>query len=216
MKIYAFSGLGADKRVFQFLNLKAQLIPVDWIAPKQNETIDNYAKRLFEAINPEEEFAILGVSFGGLIAMEISKIYKPKLTILISSAETKHELPPIYRLFGKSGVIKFIPKFLLRPPKKMTKWLFGAENSILLYQIIDDTDLTFAKWAIEKITTWKNEYRLERLYKIHGTNDKMIPIKPDSKTIAIPGGGHFMIVDRATELSTVINKLIEKNTQPCP
>lgn len=210
MKIYAISGLGADKRVFQFLNLNAELILMDWIEPRQNEAIENYTKRLFEAINPEEEFAILGVSFGGLIAVEISKIFTPALTILVSSVETKNELRFIYRLFGRSDIIKFIPKFLLRPPKKITKWAFGAVNSKLLYQIIDDTDLTFAKWAIEQLTTWTNEQRLQHLYKIHGTNDKLMPLRPNEKTISIAGGGHFMIVDRAAEISTVINKLIEK------
>ncbi|MGB0839278.1 MAG: hypothetical protein ACPGXL_04005 [Chitinophagales bacterium] len=34
MKLYGISGLGADQRVFQYLNLDCELIPLDWIEPK--------------------------------------------------------------------------------------------------------------------------------------------------------------------------------------
>jgi len=39
MNIYAVSGLGADKRVYQQLNLNADLIHLEWITPLKNETI---------------------------------------------------------------------------------------------------------------------------------------------------------------------------------
>ena len=87
MKVYGISGLGADKRVFEKLTLDLELIPIDWITPYKNERIEDYAKRLSKKIDKKEEFIIIGVSFGGLIATEISKILKSKLTILISSAE---------------------------------------------------------------------------------------------------------------------------------
>ena len=56
-------------------------------------------------------------SFGGLIATEISKILKPKFTILISSVETKNELSRLIKLAGKSNLLELIPEKLLNPPK---------------------------------------------------------------------------------------------------
>jgi hypothetical protein len=43
MKIYGISELGADKRVFKYLTLEHELIPVDWIKPKKNETLIGYS-----------------------------------------------------------------------------------------------------------------------------------------------------------------------------
>ena len=94
MKLYGLSGLGTDKRVFEYLTLDYEFIPIDWIEPRRKETIEEYALRLSELIDKNEDFGILGVSFGGLVAIEISKILNPKLTILISSVETKNELRP--------------------------------------------------------------------------------------------------------------------------
>lgn len=210
MKYFAISGLGADKRVFQYLNLNIRLIPIDWIAPKDNETITEYSSRLIHKYNIDKElFVIIGVSFGGLIATEISKLVQPELTFLISSAETRNELSGFLKLMGKIGIIDIIPRKFLKPPKLIAKYLFGTKQKNLLNAIIDDTDLKFAKWAIKELLSWKNETSLDKVVKIGGSNDKLIPQKAKN-TILIDGGGHFMIVDRADEISFIIIDEIKK------
>ena len=39
MKIYGISGLGADKRVFKYLKLDFDFIPIDWIDPLKDKLI---------------------------------------------------------------------------------------------------------------------------------------------------------------------------------
>jgi len=205
LKIYGISGLGADKRVFDFLALDFEFIPIDWITPHKNEAIENYSKRLSNIIDTKNEFCLVGVSFGGLIATEISQILKPKLTFLISSAQTKNELRSIFKYFGKTKLITLIPTFLFNPPRVIAKYFFGAKNDKLLNEILDDTDLNFVKWAINELINWKNTFQLENIIKINGTNDKLIPPKGNTKMKLIESGGHFMIVDRANEISEIIN-----------
>lgn len=72
IKLYGISGLGADKRVFQYLSLDCEFIYIDWVVPLKNEPIKSYAMRLAEVINTDEAYGILGISFGGLVATEIS------------------------------------------------------------------------------------------------------------------------------------------------
>lgn len=208
MKIYGISGLGADQRVFDRLELNHDFIPIDWITPKVDETLSNYSKRLSEFINPKEEFIILGVSFGGLVAIEITKLLKPKVCILISSAEKKSDLPFIYRLLGKSRILKLIPAKLFDMPRVIAHFLFGTSNKIVLNSILDDTDLDFAKWAIIALCNWDNTKLLNNVFKISGSNDKILPPKIDSRTILIQGGEHFMIYDKAKVISAIINNTI--------
>ncbi len=213
MKLYGISGLGADKRVFQYLNLNCEFIPIDWIDPKKNESIESYSMRLSQIIKRDENYGILGVSFGGLIAVEISKQLNPNLTILISSAETKSELRTIYKVIGKTGLLKLVPKKAFDPPRKIATWFFGAQAKHLLHQILDDTDLQFAQWAIQQLTSWNNTEKLSnRVLKIGGTHDKLIPPNKDKQIKLITKGAHFMIVDRAEEISQIINEEI-KNFQ---
>jgi len=207
VKIYGISGLGADERVFQYLSLNCEFIPVAWITPFKNEPIEKYSLRLAEVIDTDEDFGILGVSFGGLIAVEISKKLKPKITILISSAETKKDLRWIYSAFGKAGIINLIPEKLFNLPRKFAYWLFGTKKKELLENILDDSDLKFTKWAIKELINWNNTYSINNCLKIGGTKDKLIPPNRNSNAVLIVGGEHFMIVDRANEISEIINKL---------
>lgn len=209
MKIYGISGLGADKRVFDFLTLENEFIPIDWITPHKNEPIKDYSKRLSSVIDIENDFCLIGVSFGGLIATEISQILNPKTTILISSAHTKNELRPIFRWLGKTQLIRVIPTFLFDPPRLIAKYIFGAKNTKLLSDILDDTDLSFAKWAVNELTNWRNTTQLKNVLKINGTKDKLIPPKGNTKMELIDKGEHFMIVDRANEISKIINDKIK-------
>lgn len=210
MKIFAISGLGADKRVFEYLTLEYELVPVEWITPKNKERIVDYSKRLIEkyGIENENDYGILGVSFGGLIATEISKLTKPKLTILISSVETKSELNGLIKLAGKSRLIELIPEKLLNPPKAIAHFMFGTDEKELLNSILDDTDLKFTKWAIRELMNWKNQTRLSNLIKIGGSKDKLLPPK-GKNTILIEQGEHFMIVDKAKEISEIINEKLK-------
>ena len=207
MKIYGFSGLGADKRVFKYLSLKHQLVPIEWIEPKESESIEQYSIRLSKVINKEEKFGILGVSFGGLIAVEISKVLNPEVTILISTAETKNDLRPIFKIVGILGILKLFPAKFFDPPRFLAKWVFGTKNNgKLLDEILNDTDLNFAKWAINELANWKNINKLQnRVLKIGGTNDKLMPIGNQKSTIKILQGEHFMIIENAKEISKIIN-----------
>ena len=209
MNIYAISGLGADERVFNYLALKGDLIPLQWLKPETNESLEAYALRMAEKINQAEPFILLGVSFGGLVAVEISKVLQPRLTILISSVETKDELSTVYRLLGQTKLVKWIPYPLFDPPRMLANWIFGAKNKALLSDILNDTDLKFAKWAVNALLTWQNTSKLTTpLLKIGGTSDKLLP--PQGDTILIEKGAHFMIVDRAEEISQIINRRLEE------
>lgn len=206
MKIYAIGGLGTDERVFQFLDLNYDLKVLSWIPNEKNESLSDYARRMSEAIDTEE-FGIMGVSFGGMIAVEISKILKPRFTILISSSEIRNDLRLIYRLVGQTGLLNLIPERFYKPPKALAVWLFGAKNKVLLSQILNDLDLPFAKWAITAIATWDNEERPSNpVLIIHGDSDKIIPFTQKSNKWLIKKAGHFAIVDKGSEISEIINK----------
>ena len=210
MKIYGISGLGADKRVFDSLNLILEIESLTWIPPEDKEDVGTYASRLCSRINEKEDFILLGVSFGGLVAIEISKILKPKLTILVSSIETADELKTLFSFFGKTKINHILPKQLFVPPKSIAYYLFGAKDKKMLSNILNDTDRYFAKWAVSAMLNWKNDQKITPILKINGGNDRMINGRVDENTVIIKDGAHFMIVDNSTEVSEIINKRIEE------
>lgn len=203
--IYLISGLGADERVFQNLDF-GRLRPtfIQWIEPKDNETIQDYALRLSEQIVTNKPI-ILGVSFGGMIAIEIAKQIDYQQIILISSAKTKTEIPLIYRILGRLKLHRLIPISLFKQANILTYWFFGMNKKAereMLKSILNDTDSTFLKWAMDAIITWKNEVIIDKLVHFHGDNDRILPIKNIVKVdLIIPNGGHLMVFNRANVIN---------------
>ncbi|WP_304343114.1 alpha/beta hydrolase [Chryseobacterium koreense] len=210
-KIYIFSGLGVDKRVFdkiEFGNLNPRF--VDWIEPNKNESIENYCKRISQEIK-EENPILIGLSFGGIVAVEISKIIKTQNIILIASAKSNTELPLLYRIAGSLRITKLIPASILKRQNFITNWFFGVkskEDKNLLGRILKETDSKFLKWAINEIANWKNFEKPINYIHIHGNNDKIIPIKNIEVNFTINNGGHFMTVNKAKEIEQIIKNVI--------
>ena len=209
-KIYIFSGLGVDRRVFaniDFRNLNVEFI--DWIEPLRNEDIKAYAKRISQSIKVNNPI-LIGLSFGGILAVEISKIINVKKVILIASAKTKNELPQVYRCAGKFKLNKLVPVSIVKQSNSVTNWFFGIKTKserIMLKNILKNTDSVFLKWAINEIVNWKNESIPEKYIHIHGDKDKIIPIKNIKADFIIKNGGHFMTVNKSTEIEKIIQKV---------
>ena len=210
-ELYILSGLGADKRVFQrldFSDFKATFIK--WIVPKDKETIENYATRLLDQITSKNP-TLIGLSFGGIIAVEIAKQIDTEKVILIASAKTKNEIPFYYRFTGQLGIHKLLPTRLLKSSNFMTNWFFGTSSTFdkqLLRQILIDTDPTFLKWAIDKVVTWTNRTQTENVFHIHGTSDKILPVNFVNCNLKIKDGGHLMTLNKADELNKILQEQI--------
>ena len=208
MKLYGISGIGADERVYKGLFIDSDFVFIDWIKPNKDESLKSYSARLSSVVDVSEDFGLIGVSFGGIVAVEIAKKLDPKLVILISSIELSSELKPLYRYFGRTKLNSLLPTSFYNLPRGLARFLFGTK-SLLLDQILDDTDLSFTKWAVNQLLSWENKSKIDNLYRIHGTKDKLLGCpKPGIRNFLIENGGHFTIVDEAVEVSDLINKIV--------
>jgi len=210
LKFYAISGLGADHRVFEKLDLDFPLEVIRWKPGFKNKTLQQYAEILSSDFSRTEKIGLIGVSFGGVMALEISKILPIEKIILISSFTTYRELPRLGRALNKTGLLKIIPSLVYIPPALLATYLFGAKDKILLKSILKDTDPAFAKWATINLLKWQGIFDSKKLIRIHGDSDRMIGCPSSENTNVISDGGHFMIVDRAIEITGIINREMKK------
>jgi pimeloyl-ACP methyl ester carboxylesterase len=209
--IYLFSGLGVDRRAYQNIDLSGfEITFIEWIKPIQNESLANYAVRLTKQIT-RSEFILVGVSFGGMLAVEIAKIITPVKTIIISSAKTSAEIPLPFRFFGRLRLHYLIPTKFLKKPNCINYWLFGIDtikNKKLLADILHDTDPEFFRWAMKQIILWENKTVPNNVIHVHGTDDKILPYRFVHCGITIPDAGHFMVVDKADQLTPILRNLL--------
>ena len=205
--LYLIPGTGADHRFFSRLQLDVKTHVIEWTEWGNAQTIREYAEVLSLQINKEESFGILGVSFGGMLAVEMSKFLNPEKLILVSSAKSYKELPVIVRFSRRVGVHYLISPWLIKIIPFAGK-IFGVSKKDKRFfdKMIDETPDGHLKKTIRSILYWKNTVLPSNVMHIHGSQDKVIPIKKTQKPAVVEGGGHFMVYNMANEVGEIINE----------
>ena len=209
LHIYLIPGLGADHRVFK--NLDFQGIPhttIEWIVPIEKETLVAYSQRLIAQIKHPNPI-LIGMSLGGMIAVEFSKIISTTQVVIISCLKSRKEMPFYFKVAAWCGLQKLFTKKRLLASLSIFYWLFGlstpSEKS-LLNKFIADTDEHYLLWAINALVHWEGKATTTPIFHIHGDNDRIIPVSSVAADAVIKGGGHFMILNKATEISQLLRK----------
>lgn len=211
--IYCVSGLGADERVFQKLVFEGyRPIHIQWIEPESGESISDYTKRLTAQVKGDRPI-LIGLSFGGIIAVEMSKHLETEKVILISSTKNKQEVPFYFQIFRWLPFYRLLPaRFMLWVGQLIASWFFSLEDKDerqLLKAILYDTNAGFMKWAIHQVVIWRNELIPDNIYHIHGESDRIFPFKFVHEDFGVKRGGHFMIMNRAEYVSSLIEKIVD-------
>lgn len=210
MKLYFLSGMGADKRVFQFLDLSfCEPVFIDWIKPNEKESLESYALRIREKI-PEENPSIAGLSFGGMLTAEIAKRNSNIKAVIISSCKTFLELPAYFKAVKNFRAYRALPHSFIRALTIRSGWLFGAkgrEQLQIFKSIIQESNLDFDYWALDAIAGWKNATVPANVKHIHGTADLILPYRYVHPDYTVKNGAHLMVMNNHAEISSILKKI---------
>jgi pimeloyl-ACP methyl ester carboxylesterase len=215
VKAYFLSGIGADQRAFQKIKLPEGYEPVylDWITPEKDESITNYASRLCELIS-DDDFILVGLSFGGMVATEIAKVKTPKKIIIISSVACYDELPWYFKKVGRMGLHKIVPIALLKMGTVINRMMgVGTrEDKQIVYDFVRTVDPSFIRWSLNAILTWNAHGRIPELVHVHGSKDHLLPCKYTHPDYLIENAGHLMVLNKAEEVNKAIFDALNNRT----
>lgn len=204
--IYLVPGLGADERLFDKLKLPWRCEVLKWQTPEVGETVPQYAQRLSGQIDTTRKFGLLGVSFGGMLATELSRILHPEQLVLISTVKTKDEMPPWLRFEPALRIInKFEGKTLQKIAANSMRFIgeMNRPEREQMKQMIADCDPWVFKWSLWAAAHWENTVA-EKAFHIHGTLDYVFPYSRIQNAVPLQNGGHFMVLHRANEVANII------------
>lgn len=207
---YLIPGLGADERVFRGLRLPGPSTVLRWLPPQlPTEPLRHYAARLAKAVPAGQPCWLVGVSFGGLLALEVGRVRPLARVVLVSSLAVARQLPPLLKLARATGLYRLVPFGLLRWLPRLAQWFFGARNGReyrLLARILRDTDPHFARWATHELLHWDST-GVPAAIRVHGTHDRLLPAGRALIHYPLPSAGHFLVVSHAAELSRILTQL---------
>jgi pimeloyl-ACP methyl ester carboxylesterase len=208
-------GMAANPSIFEFITLDANIFEthwMHWILPLKNESLTDYAKRIVKQINHDNP-VLIGVSFGGVLAQEISKLITLRKLIIVSSVKQTSEIPKHMQFAKETGIYKYIPFGLLNYLDQIEKLPVGdlIRKRIKLYkQFLSVNDKDYLDWAVEKMVCWEQHKPIKNLIHIHGDQDRVFPIKNIENCITVQGGTHIMIINRFRWFNEHLPKLILK------
>ena len=211
--IYCIPGLGLDHRIFDKLNIpSAQLKYIDFVEPEKQDTLASYAKRLAEFIQ-DKEFSIMGMSLGGILAIEIARFLTPKRLFLISTIKNKRERPSIMKWMDKVAISNDRATKLVVDASIAFKPYYDKsdqEGNQLFQEMLTKASPTFLNWGLKEISNWEYDEELNiPFYHIHGSSDIIFPLKNIDKAETLKGGTHYMLYNNAEEISKRIELYLQ-------
>ena len=207
----------------------AELHFIEWELPALDDTMRSYALRLARQIK-HDNIILMGVSFGGMLASEINNHFQHtktaaenddenaansklsiKKTILISSCKTNNEFSSTMQLAGKLKVHKAVPFNLILRNKALNRFVFdlrSSEEELYLKRLmLQENNVTLIKRCINIILNWRAPTPGQIVH-IHGSADRLLTPGNVKADYWIKDGGHFMVWNKADEISTILNTLL--------
>lgn len=209
--VYFISGLGADSRAFGYLDLAfCNPVFLPWQIPDKNETIENYALR-YKPLITDLEPILVGLSFGGMLSMEIAKYIQFRKIIIISSAKTRKELPFYLRAMKWIPLHRMVKTQNLKQLNNLAYRLLRVQlrkDKVVCMQMIRESDDRLVSWTIDQIVNWKNDVIADNTIHIHGSHDILLPhffVRADHKIIK---GRHMIPMIEPEKISALLKQII--------
>jgi pimeloyl-ACP methyl ester carboxylesterase len=205
MDLYLIPGLGADHRLFDRLLLPGhQVHHLDWPELPEGSSLREYAEVLADRVAASAPHALIGVSMGGMVAQEMAGLTHPARSIIISSWKGPEEMPPPIRLLRGTHPERLLTPAFVRASLPLLRWQMGAEEPAdrsLFDAFMADVSIEQLRTQVAAVMGWEGPATpVAGLVHLHGTADRLMPIRYIRDARRVIGGGHFMVFDRADEV----------------
>lgn len=212
MKVILIPGLGYSCELFQrlhFPHLETRCL--NWLEPQAGESLNAYANRFVVHYSfPDEPVVLIGHSFGGILAQEIASLFPVQQIILLSSIQSRKELPMGFRIIAPMGIHHLFTKeasFVTLPFWGASHGFDSEETRQLFRNMVSTYSNRYLQWALKTLSMWRspNIPSSTNITQIHGTLDRTFPVRliqqPD---ILVEKAGHIMVYKQAEKLNKLI------------
>jgi len=214
--LYLLPGMGTDFRIFHGMDFGEEVNHQVIHYPTNSfefSGLDELARNIAAQIDTNRQFILVGVSMGGMLAMELSKIVNPEAIILVSSIKSSAELPFKYKVGRFFPVHKFFTERMLVRKAENPKTWDNVTDSYLreVYpKMLKDCGAKLLRWQMSSIINWRFENHSEQtpIFRIHGSDDHILPLRKFTADIVFYGASHRMISNNRKEIIEEVRKFL--------
>ena len=85
----------------------------------------------------------------------------------------------------------------------------SADEKAMANNYRKNANTGYVKWAVNHILNWQNQQVAAPIFHIHGSADKMFPVKKVKADAIITNGKHLMVMTKANEVSIAIKQFLD-------
>lgn len=215
LNYYLIPGMGANKRLYENYKLPGNVHHLEWVHAEHAKTLADYAKFLARKITTQNNI-IVGSSMGGMMAVELSHIVRPVLTVLISAPTGRHQFPKSLKILDAIGLHKRMkPKTMFKLTRLCNTFMGfkSPEQKSLFYQMMETNGPDFLHYSVNAVLGWKNTSPPHGPFvQILGDQDKLFSCDKIPNARILRGSGHFSTYEKATEICAIIAEETSKIT----
>ena len=203
--------MGADARLFgaQMTSLNIKVPP--WPEPSPGDSLQAYACRVASALT-DAPAIVGGASFGGMVALELAALIRPKAVILVGSCTGPASVAPYLRMIGSVAIHLPVAAFRPRPwtsPLVVPKFgQLDAGQRKLFWDMAAGTSPAFFRWACSAVLSWQPSPHDVPIFHLHGDHDRLIPLKRVKPTKIVEGAGHLLSLTHPEPVTAFIEGVV--------
>lgn len=200
MRFLLITGFGLDKRAFAPLRLPEDRFALfDLIPALPDESLRDYALRMAKAMGAGPDDVVGGISFGGMLALEIAKALETRAVLLIASATHPRYIRKRFLLW--SHLVPYAPDVLIRrvfaliPAVLSWQRMLSPPGQALLTDIMTRFPMDLLRSLPPKMRKWEGCPPAVPLRQIHSEGDWVIRLNgsPPDLTV-VKGRNHLLTV----------------------
>ncbi|QTN39539.1 hypothetical protein HZ996_10450 [Cryomorphaceae bacterium] len=198
MRVVALLGLGMDARAVKQLSSLVNIEVHHQIPQEPQESLRAYALRWGHHLQLQAGDVVIGMSFAGPMALEMTDHFKLAGCVLLSTFVTPEELPKIHRRALRLGLHHWIPYRLgwwLGKRWARRKAILDPKNARAIAAIERKTDPSFYRWVIDALGKWEGTESSYPQLRIHGLGDRVLPLDTSTTGVEFLEGNHFLLAD---------------------
>jgi len=216
-RLVLLPGLGGDERLFEpqrdaFPDLE---VPA-WIEPLRGETLAAYAARMAQGVGAGGPLYLGGVSFGGIVALEMARHLKPRAVFLIASCASRSGIPAWARVLGP--FVRLLPRRALHLPQAAAPWIlrrFGQLSPAqqdLFFSLMLRAPADFLRWGILATLGWSPAGLPDvPVHQIHGSDDTLLPVRLAEPQHVVAGAGHLVNFTHAGQVNAILRAHMQQS-----
>lgn len=212
-RVWVLPGMGADSRIFRSFKFPWSATFLEWLDPKDGETISSYADRLLKEHDIAENDLIFGYSFGGIIAQDWASRNKVQRVVLLNSLHYKSSVRPFFRVLSFTGILRWAPKdsimkfifFLARLNSKPSSHLD------LTLEMMEQFDDRYYRWVLKHVLSWNHPTPLCPIDVIQGEVDPVFlnSTYEQKRTWTLKNAAHLSFQTHGPEISYLLKEHVD-------